>query len=76
MFFSCHVALWVLSVAHQIVATPVLGRPERKRIQYRVDQDRANGVKEAFQFAWDGYHKYAFPHDELKPVSRGFGDSR
>lgn len=37
---------------------------------------RANAVKEAFQHAWDGYKKYAFPHDELHPVSNGYGDSR
>lgn len=37
---------------------------------------RANAVKEAFQHAWDGYKKYAFPHDELHPVSNGYGNSR
>ncbi|KAF2092100.1 glycoside hydrolase family 47 protein [Saccharata proteae CBS 121410] len=37
---------------------------------------RADAVKEAFEFAWDGYYKYAFPHDELHPVSNGYGDSR
>ncbi|KAJ5247084.1 Mannosyl-oligosaccharide alpha-1-2-mannosidase [Penicillium chermesinum] len=39
-------------------------------------QGKANAVKEAFQHAWDGYMKYAFPHDELHPVSNGHGDSR
>lgn len=39
-------------------------------------QIRAAAVKEAFQFAWDGYYKYAFPHDELHPVSNGYSDSR
>jgi mannosyl-oligosaccharide alpha-1,2-mannosidase len=37
---------------------------------------KADAVKEAFQHAWDGYVKYAFPHDELHPVSNGYGDSR
>lgn len=37
---------------------------------------QADAVKEAFQHAWDGYSKYAFPHDELHPVSNGYGDSR
>lgn len=37
---------------------------------------RAAAVKEAFQFAWDGYYKYAFPNDELLPVSDGFSNSR
>lgn len=37
---------------------------------------RAEAVKEAFQHAWQGYRKYAFPHDELHPVSNSYGDSR
>jgi mannosyl-oligosaccharide alpha-1,2-mannosidase len=37
---------------------------------------RAAAVKEAFSHAWDGYMKYAFPHDELHPISNGYGDSR
>lgn len=40
------------------------------------NQAKADAVKEAFQHAWNGYVKYAFPHDELHPVSNGFGDSR
>ncbi|WPG99365.1 mannosyl-oligosaccharide alpha-1,2-mannosidase 1b [Acrodontium crateriforme] len=39
-------------------------------------QQRADAVKEAFQHAWDGYYKYAFPNDELHPVSNGFSNSR
>lgn len=39
-------------------------------------QQRAQAVKEAFEFAWDGYTKYAFPNDELKPVSNGFDNTR
>ncbi|KAI9368102.1 mannosyl-oligosaccharide alpha-1,2-mannosidase 1B [Aspergillus egyptiacus] len=37
---------------------------------------RADAVKEAFSHAWDGYYEYAFPHDELHPISNGYGDSR
>ncbi|KAJ5901755.1 CAZyme family GH47 [Penicillium taxi] len=40
------------------------------------NQEKAAAVKEAFQHAWDGYIKYAFPHDELHPVTNGYGDSR
>lgn len=40
------------------------------------NQQKADAVKEAFQHAWNGYMKYAFPHDELHPVSNGYGDSR
>ncbi|KAF1987520.1 glycoside hydrolase family 47 protein [Aulographum hederae CBS 113979] len=37
---------------------------------------RAEQVKAAFKFAWDGYYKYAFPNDELKPVTNSFSNSR
>jgi hypothetical protein len=31
-------------------------------------------VKTEFLHAWDGYKKYAWGHDELKPISKGFRD--
>ena len=40
------------------------------------DHHKANAIRDAFQFAWNGYKKHAFPHDELHPVSNGYGDSR
>ncbi|GIZ38550.1 hypothetical protein CKM354_000196600 [Cercospora kikuchii] len=39
-------------------------------------QQRANAVKEAFEFSWQGYSEYAFPNDELLPVTNGFSNSR
>lgn len=39
-------------------------------------EDRAQAVIEAFRFSWEGYSKYAFPNDDLKPVSNGFTNSR
>jgi hypothetical protein len=39
-------------------------------------KQRANAVKKAFEFAWDGYYQYAFPNDELHPVSNTSGNSR
>lgn len=68
--------LTVLSLLGSTVAYPygeteaVLGR------QPETNQAKADAVKEAFQHAWDGYMKYAFPHDELTPVSNGHADSR
>jgi mannosyl-oligosaccharide alpha-1,2-mannosidase len=52
--------------------------PEQDSVLRRAadNQAKADAVKEAFQHAWDGYVKYAFPHDELHPVSNGYGDSR
>ncbi|EKG17477.1 Glycoside hydrolase family 47 [Macrophomina phaseolina MS6] len=40
------------------------------------NQTRADAVKEAFDFAWNGYYTYAFPNDELHPISNGFGNTR
>ncbi|KAK2073490.1 hypothetical protein P8C59_007775 [Phyllachora maydis] len=32
--------------------------------------------RNTFQIAWDGYHKYAFPHDSLMPVTNKYADER
>lgn len=37
---------------------------------------RADAVVEMFRFAWDGYQKYAFPNDELRPQNNSFTNSR
>ncbi|KAF2502572.1 putative 1,2-alpha-mannosidase [Lophium mytilinum] len=51
--------------------------PQRKiRQSYDDEAKRAQAVKDAFTFSWNGYKTYAFPHDELYPVSNKFGDSR
>lgn len=43
---------------------------------YVTHQDRLDGVKEAFQRAWDGYYEYAFPNDSLKPISKTYDNDR
>jgi Glycosyl hydrolase family 47 len=37
---------------------------------------RSEAIKSAFDFAWDGYYTFAFPHDELMPVTNLPGTSR
>jgi len=77
----------VLSLSLSLTALSIVGHAfayphavERTgAIQRRQDaeaSERAEAVKEAFQHAWRGYRQYAFPHDELHPVSNGYGDSR
>jgi mannosyl-oligosaccharide alpha-1,2-mannosidase len=44
--------------------------------QYSRPEVRAQAVVGAFKLSWDGYYKYAFPNDELKPVTNGFDNSR
>ncbi|XP_042365344.1 endoplasmic reticulum mannosyl-oligosaccharide 1,2-alpha-mannosidase [Plectropomus leopardus] len=36
--------------------------------------DRLEAVRDAFRHAWKGYKDYAWGHDELKPISRSFGE--
>lgn len=38
--------------------------------------EKAEQVKDAFKFAWDGYYEHAFPNDELHPVTNTSGNSR
>lgn len=37
---------------------------------------RADAVVEMFRIAWNGYQKYAFPNDELRPQNNSFTNSR
>lgn len=74
MRVSLSLPVAALGLVGSVAAFPYESNPV-----YRRDSDnqaKADAVKEAFQHAWDGYSKYAFPHDELHPVSNGYGDSR
>lgn len=35
---------------------------------------RMEAVRDAFRHAWKGYKDYAWGHDELKPISKSFGE--
>ncbi|KAI1882501.1 hypothetical protein AGOR_G00251410 [Albula goreensis] len=39
-----------------------------------VSAQRQEAVKEAFRHAWKGYKEFAWGHDELKPVSKSYGE--
>ena len=65
----------VTSLAATSLAYPRRGLYERQS-DNSTEAQRAQAVKDAFQFAWDGYYKYAFPNDELHPVSNSFSDTR
>lgn len=67
--------LAALSLVGSTVAYPFAETEEVLRRESD-SQRKADAVKEAFQHAWNGYMKYAYPHDELHPVSNGYGDSR
>ncbi|KAH7135697.1 mannosyl-oligosaccharide alpha-1,2-mannosidase-like protein [Dendryphion nanum] len=48
-----------------------------RRQQYSApSEQRAQAVVDAFRVSWSGYYTYAFPNDELKPVTNGYSNSR
>jgi mannosyl-oligosaccharide alpha-1,2-mannosidase len=60
-----------------VLAIPHGGKLPRSRADnHTLNRERADAVKEAFTFSWNGYKEYAFPHDELHPISNSFSDSR
>lgn len=63
---------------HGAIAAPQKQQGDHKHPtpHYTVHQQRADAVKQAFQISWDGYYKYAFPHDSLRPISNGWSDDR
>ncbi|KAF8867132.1 glycoside hydrolase [Acephala macrosclerotiorum] len=71
----------LLPVVALFTTTLALPQPANLPIQSRADnhtlnRERADAVKAAFTYAWDGYYKYAFPNDELHPISNSFSNSR
>ncbi|KAI5297850.1 maturation of Asn-linked oligosaccharides protein [Ascosphaera atra] len=64
-----------LALSSAVSAMPVKVEELQKTLVFE-NADKADAVRDAFRFAWDGYYKYAFPHDELRPVSNGSSDSR
>ncbi|KAE8138133.1 putative mannosyl-oligosaccharide alpha-1,2-mannosidase 1B [Aspergillus pseudotamarii] len=74
-FSSLSLPLTALSLVTPSLAYPQL-KFEQRAARGNSSESRANAVKEAFVHAWDGYMQYAYPHDELHPISNGAGDSR
>ncbi|KAK9775391.1 putative alpha-1,2-Mannosidase [Seiridium cardinale] len=46
----------------------------RDQLTYTSQPERAAAVQEAFDRAWNGYYTYAFPHDELTPLTESYDD--
>ncbi|KAH6678343.1 glycoside hydrolase [Halenospora varia] len=77
MHFSKLSAVALLPLAFAVpVDEKLQKRQDTRPDNHALNRERADAVKDAFTFAWNGYKKYAFPHDELHPVSNGFSDSR
>ncbi|GAP88406.1 putative glycoside hydrolase family 47 protein [Rosellinia necatrix] len=67
-----HRFTWALAALSTVSASP-LARPRHSYVSH---PDRVDGVKEAFQRSWDGYYKYAFPNDSLKPIAMSYDNDR
>ncbi len=67
-------SLGILAVLSPVGASPAARRATKPT--YRSNPQRAQAVKDVFQRGWDGYSKYAFPHDSLMPVSNSYIDDR
>jgi mannosyl-oligosaccharide alpha-1,2-mannosidase len=63
--------------ANHIKRTPTRSYPQdslEKRVE--VQAARASEVVYTFQIAWNGYYEFAFPNDELEPVTNSFQNPR
>lgn len=67
-------SMWLAAPA--VISATVSGRASESNGTSAEDLDRrrAAEIRDAFQFAMDGYFEYAFPDDELRPVN-STGDS-
>ncbi|KAI0672478.1 glycoside hydrolase [Trametes maxima] len=67
-----------LALAASPLATTVLGaRVQTSSITLPPDAaQRRQDVKDIFLTSWNAYKKFAFPHDDLTPLSQGFTDVR
>lgn len=73
---------WALSA---VCLTAVAALPADAPQQYGLNDkrqypappvDRAQAVIDTFRLSWEGYYQYAFPNDELLPVTNSYGNSR
>jgi len=73
--------LAVLGGAATVLASAITPRQHRPRQasfqpQNTTESERAAAVIEAFRHAWGGYFQYAFPNDQLNPVTNTSSNPR
>lgn len=73
-FLQVPLSLWLVLPA--AISASVIARDDgpNSTSTQDLDRKRAAEIRDAFQFAMDGYFEYAFPDDELRPVN-STGDS-
>ena len=57
-----------------ILAVDCVHHKTAAQIDTKEKAELMNRVRQEFLHAWDGYKKYAWGHDELKPLSKSFHD--
>ncbi len=57
-----------------LCAVVLIGFTVRTYAQVSIKEQYAEKVKREFLFAWNNYKKYAWGHDELKPLSKSYYD--
>lgn len=75
-------ALLALSIAGSVSAVPHARASSQtcNKVQYNFpagtgkNDSRAEVVKQAYVREWNQYYKYAFPHDDLEPVTHNGTD--
>jgi mannosyl-oligosaccharide alpha-1,2-mannosidase len=65
-------SLWALALLSPVLAAPAPA--PRDVFTYQSHPSRTAAVQDAFTRAWNGYYKYAFPHDSLHPQTLSYGD--
>ncbi|KAM7224121.1 glycoside hydrolase family 47 protein [Rhypophila decipiens] len=80
--------LGLLVLGQSVTGASIPNTPWKQRLQERAEQyhgpsrpyvenpSRAAAVRKTFDISWDGYYKYAFPHDSLRPGNNSWYDDR
>ena len=71
---SAAVFLTVGASAQETNKKPSKQEKKADAAEARANAETAKQVREEFLHAWDGYKKYAWGHDEVKPLSNGYRD--
>lgn len=71
-------SVWALSAALLSAVSAAPAQPQRggEKRQYDSPVNRSQAVVDTFKLSWEAYYQYAFPNDELYPITNSFGNSR
>ena len=67
-------AIGAVSCIAAIAGLAAPGFPLPARNRQKVQVEMMDRIRQEFQHAWKGYRRYAWGHDELKPLSKSYRD--